>query len=265
MVSRGGQSRLKLDGGQDFRQVRAPGLLAGLEFEAEESDVFDVEPDVLAFNPPDQGHLRTISLSPFVVYDGRDDAFIPTRGVFESLRLKFAPEQLGSQIPFIKVLGQHSEYVPIADNVVYAYALRAGWARAYTSGNQVPIRERFFLGGRTTVRGFGEDTIGPTGSLGHPLGGDWMVNINSQLTFPLIFGLGGEIFADGGTVYIENCPSGQGINNCAINFENFRRSAGLGLRYITPIGPISLEYGFKLDRRSDESLGEVVFSIGNIF
>src|SRR5262249_9197273 len=156
-----------------------------------------------------------------------------------------------------KVLGQHSQYVPIVDDVVFAYALRAGWARVYQGGGQVPIQERFFLGGRTTVRGFSEDSIGPTGALGNPIGGDWMVNINSQLTFPLIFGMGGEVFADGGTVYVENCPSGRGINNCAINFENFRRSAGPGLRYVTPIGPITLEYGFKLDRRTGESLGEV--------
>lgn len=242
-----------------------PGLQVGLEYQAEQSQVFDVEPDVLAFNPQDQGRLRTFSLGPFVVYDGRDDAFVPHRGVFESARLKFAPAELGSGIPFIKVLGQHSQYIPIVDDVTFAYALRGGWARVYEGGDQVPIRERFFLGGRTTVRGFTENSIGPQGSLGNPIGGDWVVNVNTQVTFPLIFGLGGEVFADGGGVYLEHCPSGQGISNCAINFENFRRSAGLGLRYITPVGPITLEYGFKLDRRSDESIGEVHFSIGTIF
>jgi outer membrane protein insertion porin family len=242
-----------------------PGLQVGLEYQAEQTQVFDVEPDVLAFNPQDQGRLRTFSLSPFVLYDGRDDAFLPHRGVFESMRVKFAPAQLGSGIPFVKILAQHSQYIPIVDDVTYAYALRGGWARAYTDGNQVPIRERFFLGGRTTVRGFSENSVGPQGNLGNPIGGDWAVNINSQVTFPLIFGLGGEVFADGGGAYVEHCPSGQGISGCAINFENFRRSAGLGLRYVTPVGPITLEYGFKLDRRSDESVGAVAFSIGTIF
>ena len=242
-----------------------PGLLVGLEYQAEQTQVFDVEPDVLAFNPQDQGRLRTFSLTPFVLYDRRDDVFVPHRGVFEALRVKFAPQELGSEIPFVKIFGQHSQYVPIADDVTFAYALRAGWARAYTDGNQVPIRERFYLGGRTTVRGFSENSVGPQGNLGNPIGGDWDVNINSQVTFPLIFGFGGEVFADGGGAYVEHCPSGQGISNCAINFENFRRSAGLGLRYLTPVGPITLEYGFKLDRRSGESVGEVHFSIGTIF
>jgi outer membrane protein insertion porin family len=242
-----------------------PGLQVGLEYQAEQTQVFDVEPDVLAFNPQDQGRLRTFSLTPFVLYDGRDDAFLPHRGVFESMRVKFAPAQLGSGIPFVRILGQHSQYVPIADDVTFAYALRGGWARAYTNGNQVPIRERFFLGGRTTVRGFDENSVGPQGNLGNPIGGDWDVNINTQVTFPLIFGLGGEVFVDGGGAYVEHCPSGQGIRGCAISIENFRRSAGLGLRYVTPVGPITLEYGFKLDRRSDESVGAVAFSIGTIF
>jgi outer membrane protein insertion porin family len=242
-----------------------PGLQVGLEYQAEQTQVFDVAPDVLAFNPQDQGRLRTFSLGPYVVYDGRDDAFVPHRGMFDSMRVKFAPAELGSDLPLVKVLGQHSQYVPIVDDVTFAYALRGGWARVYEGNNQVPIRERFFLGGRTTVRGFSENSIGPQGNLGNPIGGDWVLNVNSQVTFPLIFGFGGEVFADGGAVYLEHCPSGQGISSCAINFENFRRSAGLGLRYITPVGPITLEYGFKLDRRSDESLGEVHFSIGTIF
>ena len=80
-----------------------------------------------------------------------------------------------------------------------------------------------------------------------------------------IFGLGGEVFAAGGGVYLQHCPSGQGITSCGDSFENFRRSAGLGLRYITPIGRIALECGFKLDRRSDESVGDVHFSIATIF
>ncbi len=233
-----------------------PGLQAGLEFQAEQSQVFDVKPDVLAFNPRDAGRLRTFSLGPFAVYDGRDDAFLPHRGVFESMRFKLAPGELGSDVPFVKVLGHHSHYVPLVDDLTFVYAARGGWAHAYEGGDQVPIRERFFLGGRTTVRGFSENSIGPAGSQGNPLGGDWVLNLNTELQFPLIFGLAGGVFVDGGGVYLQDR---------ALSIHDFRRSAGLGLRYLTPVGPISLEYGFKLDRRAGESLGEVHFSIGTIF
>jgi outer membrane protein insertion porin family len=244
-----------------------PTLQVGFEAQVEQARVFDVAPDVLAFNPRDQGQLRTVSVGPFVVHDGRDDPFVPRRGVFESLRLRYAPGALGSQVPFVALTGEHSQYVPLVDDLIFVYAARGGWALAYQHGDQVPIRDRFFLGGRTTVRGFGENEIGPIGSIitdsygqavvsGNPTGGDMALNLNTELRFPLAFGLGGAVFVDGGGVYLQDR---------AISIDDFRRSAGLGLRYITPVGPLSLEYGFKLDRRPGESVGEIHFSIGNIF
>lgn len=237
-----------------------PGWRTGVEVGIEKSHVFDVKPDVLAIFPDDEGHFVTNSIGPFTVYDGRDDAFVPHRGVFDSVRLKFAPSQLGTDVPFVKVIGQHSQYVPLQD-LTFVYAVRAGWARAYEDGEQLNIRERFFLGGRTTVRGFSENSIGPHGDQGKgdPLGGDWALNLNAELRFPLVFGFGGVVFVDGGGVYLQD------FQEYPVSIHDFRRSTGLGLRYITPIGPLSLEYGFKLDRRSGESLGQVHFSIGNIF
>jgi outer membrane protein insertion porin family len=238
------------------RSVWVEQLRAGLEPQVEQSQVFDVKSDVLAFNPRDAGRLRTISVSPFAVYDGRDDPFVPRRGVFESMRVKVAPDELGSDVPFLKATGQHSHYVPLLDDLTFVYAVRGGWAKAYEGGEQVPIRERFFLGGRTTVRGFDENSIGPTGSQGNPLGGDIVLNLNTELRFPLLYGFGGAVFVDSGGVYLQDR---------AISIHDFRRSTGLGLRYMTPIGPLGLDYGFKLDRRSGESLGQIHFSVGTIF
>ena len=77
----------------------------------------------------------------------------------------------------------------------------------------------------------------------------------------------GVVFVDGGGVYME---SGTGQpNSCSgcgsVSLHDFRRSSGLGLRYLTAVGPISLAYGFKLDRRTGESVGEVHFSVGAVF
>ena len=255
-----------------------PGLQAGVETQIEQAQVFDLEPDVANFNPDDQGRLRSISVGPFAVYDGRDDPFTPRRGVFDFLRLRVAPGQLGSDIPFVKVFGQHANYFALGDELTFIYVIRGGWARTYEKSDIVPIRERFFLGGRTTVRGFGENEIGPVGrpftdaqgnwvSGGNPLGGNLELNVNTELRFPLVYGFGGVVFVDGGGVYME---SGTGQpNSCSscgsVSLHDFRRSSGLGLRYLTPVGPISLDYGFKLDRRSGESVGEVHFSVGAVF
>jgi outer membrane protein assembly factor BamA len=92
---------------------------------------------------------------------------------------------------------------------------------------------------------------------GDPLGGDLVMNLNVELRFPLLYGLSGAAFVDGGGAYLQDRPIRL--------LDDFRRSAGPGLRYNTPVGPISLDYGFKLDRRSGESIGEIHFSIGTIF
>jgi outer membrane protein insertion porin family len=156
-------------------------------------------------------------------------------------------------------------------DLVFLYALRAGWGRAISGSSQLPISERFFLGGRSTVRGFGENDVGPMGENGDPIGGDVSLNVNLELQFPLVYGFAGAIFSDGGAVYLQNAndknSNGEPLCDafCSFSLDNFRRSAGLGLRYITPIGPLSLDYGFKLDRRHGESIGAVHFSVGVLF
>jgi outer membrane protein insertion porin family len=255
-----------------------PGLQVGVETQIEQAQVFNLAPDVVHFNGRDQGRLRTMGVGPFAIYDGRDDPFVPRRGVFDSLRVRVAPRQFGTDIPLVKVSAQHAQYVPLGDEMTFVYVARTGWARAYDDGDTVPIRERFFLGGRTTVRGFSENQIGPKGNAftdakgtfvpgGDPLGGSLALNLNTELRFPLLYGFGGVVFADGGGVYLENRTGATAsCSGCgSISIHDFRRSSGLGLRYITPVGPISLDYGFKLDRRADESVGEVHFSVGTTF
>ena len=237
-----------------------PGFTVGGEVQFDQSDVFDVPIDVLddprLAGVKDEGFLRTISLGPFTVWDRRDDPFNPTQGTMDSLRVRYSVPQLFSDLHYVKVVSQHTQYFPIVDGVVFVYSLRAWWAKPLDGKVSVPIRERFFLGGRTTVRGFDENALGPAGSAGHPLGGDFATIVNTELRFPLYFGFGGVVFVDGGGLYLQKQP---------VRFDDFRRSAGPGIRYVTPVGAISLEYGVKLDRRPGESIGAIHFSIGSTF
>jgi outer membrane protein assembly factor BamA len=184
------------------------------------------------------------------------------------LRVRWAPRGLGSDIPFIKVQAHHSQYVTLTDWLAGLYAVRIGWARTVNSDEVVPLRERFFLGGRSTVRGFPENELGPLGAPifdqfgnkvfpgGNPLGGDLAINLNAELRVPLLFGVSGVVFSDSGAVYLLDRSTPP---------EDFRFTMGPGLLYMTPVGPIALHYGFKLDRRTGESAGEVHFSIGAVF
>jgi outer membrane protein insertion porin family len=246
-----------------------PAWRVGTDLRTEYSYVFDVEPDA-ELTDVDEGSLHAVTPGVFVFYDRRDSAFVPRSGTFDTARLGYALPLL-STVQSVKLTAGHSHYVPLPSSLTFLYALRAGWGRALSGSSQLPISERFFLGGRSTVRGFGENDVGPEGQNGAPIGGDVSLNVNLELQFPLVYGFEGAIFADGGAVYLQNSDdrnsSGEPLcaNFCSFSFDNFRRSAGLGLRYITPIGPLSLDYGFKLDRRSGESIGAVHFSVGVMF
>lgn len=238
------------------------GVRCGIEMIAEDAKVFDVDEDIRkepGFH--DQRTLSTVSLGPFLVRDARDDSFMPTEGTFDSLVFRYAPAYLGSEVPYVKVVAHHSHYVPLPYDLTLAYGVRGGWATTPGSNQQVPIRERFFLGGRTTVRGYGENKVGPRatrsdGGEGSPLGGDVVFNTNLELLMPPVYGVRLALFTDSGGVYLQNRQ---------VRGEGVRETAGPGVRYYTPVGPIALDYGVKLDRHGSEAPGEIHFSIGAIF
>lgn len=261
------------------------GMIAGLAWQIDQTEIFDLAREIAAEGTrncsdcrrifDDDGKFFSMSLDPFLVRNALDDEFRPTSGTYESLRFRIAPGGLATDVPIVKAVGQHSQYVPLGEYFTFIYAVRFGWARALENGRQVPIQERFFLGGRATVRGFDENAVGPeargeppaspasTGDTEDPpkqgtppLGGDVSVNLNGEVRFPLLYGLRGAVFVDGGGVYLQTYNA---------RGERFREAAGVGLRYMTPVGPLSLDYGFKLDRRGSESLGQIHFSVGRVF
>lgn len=260
--------------------------IGGIALQIDQTRVFDLAADIASEsrsskNPcvqesgrfvgscpfDDEGRMFSVSIDPFLVRNDLDDEFRPKSGMFESVRLRLAPGVLGTDRALVKIVGQHSHYVPLHEFLTFIYAVRVGWARTLQGDEQVPIQERFFLGGRTTVRGFSENAVGPEARCDpddpeeekcphHPLGGDVSINLNAEVQFPLLYGFLGAVFVDGGGVYLQTYNA---------KGENFRESAGVGLRYMTPVGPLSLDYGFKLDRRDGESLGQIHFSVGRVF
>jgi outer membrane protein insertion porin family len=163
---------------------------------------------------------------------------------------------LGSEVDYYKLSGQGSFYLSVFRRSTFVLSGRAGMARAFGRTDEVPIQKRFFLGGRSTVRGFEEETLGAKGVDGTPTGGDMMVNLNTELRVPLRGGLIGAVFADAGSVWFSRDP---------VNGFDLRETSGLGLRYLTPVGPIGLDYAWKLDRRDGESAAEWHFTIGAVF
>lgn len=106
------------------------------------------------------------------------------------------------------------------------------------------------------MRGYAQDTLGPKGFDGNPTGGNAFLMENLELRTSLGKGIGAVAFVDGGNVW-------QKVNE--IGLTDLKFTTGLGLRYDTPVGPIRVDYGVKLQREKGESRGELHFSIGHAF
>jgi len=206
--------------------------------------------------------LRLSEFSIGFTRETRDNALSPSRGQLFSFDHSVAARELGGNESFNKFFGQYQRYdTPKAlGGTTIAFAARFGLAGLYRlvdrdgdgtiseAERRLPISERFFAGGATTLRGFGFEEAGPQGVLEPrnpnelptlvPIGGDALVIFNFELRFPLSRRWRLVPFYDLGNVF-------RRVSD--INFAGMTNSVGLGLRFNTPIGPIGVDYGYLLD------------------
>ena len=124
------------------------------------------------------------------------------------------------------------------------------------SNVSVPTNQLLFLGGSDTIRGFDDDSLGPTNAAGDATGSRTRWIWNEELRFRVWKAISWAFFFDMGSL----------TNNFSdISWFTIRRSFGMGIRYITPVGPIRADYGFKLDRRAGESIGKFNLTFGYVF
>jgi outer membrane protein assembly factor BamA len=223
--------------------------------------------------------VRLSTFSAAASRDTRDDPLEPQKGTFISGDATIAARAIGSAVGFTKTFVQGFFYRNLGKpNLVLAGGARLGLARAFLrlvdtvdeNGNpqtvavrDLPASERFFAGGDTTIRGYSLDSVGAPSTItatGFPRGGDAEVVLNAELRVPIRGSFGGAVFVDGGNVFARASD---------LDLLQLRGAAGFGIRYRSPIGPIRLDIGFKLDRRSIGTGREppfaLHFSIGQAF
>jgi outer membrane translocation and assembly module TamA len=202
------------------------------------------------------------------IRDSRNDILDPDRGVFTIVDGELAARAVGSEVGFVRTFLQGFGFVrvPTVRRTVLALGGRVGLAHGFRRSvvredeagrpilgpdgqpivevvQDLPASERFFAGGDTTVRGFSLDRLGTSATIsptGFPTGGNAVVVLNTELRFALIGGLGAVTFLDAGNVFSRATD---------IDFGDLRGAAGFGVRYQSPVGPIRVDLGFKLDRR----------------
>ena len=223
--------------------------------------------------------VRLSTFSAAVTRDTRDDLLEPQKGTFLGADGTFAARRIGSEVGFTKAFLQGFAYRNLGKpHLVLAGGARLGLAKAFlrivdgvdASGNPVrievrdlPVSERFFAGGDTTIRGFSLDSVGVPATItpkGFPKGGDAEIVLNAELRAPVHGPLGVVLFADGGNVFARAAD---------LSLMELRGSLGFGVRYRSPIGPLRVDVGFKLDRRTIGTRLEpryaLHFSIGQAF
>ncbi|HKN62325.1 MAG TPA: POTRA domain-containing protein [Candidatus Acidoferrales bacterium] len=218
--------------------------------------------------------------------DRRDNAGDPTRGTFNTADVSVAATSLASSASFFRGFYQNSSYTTFGRAFVFARSLRFGVEEPFGNtieGNGpfnpaqctttqvapdqevIPLPERFFAGGGTSLRGFGLNEAGPRDPCtGFPVGGLALLVFNQELRFPMklpFIGnrLGGTIFYDGGNVYTDlnhinfhwSPPSvtiPQGSSSfLATELNYFSHTVGFGFRYPTPVGPVRIDLGYQLN------------------
>ncbi len=230
------------------------GVKVGLNYEYSLVDTYDVDPGVI-LSKEDTGTLGISSFSPSLFFDTRDDQFNPVSGALVGITIKFASPLFLSETQFLKGIFQGSYFYELKKGLVFAMSLRSGAAVSIQGEEELPLVERFFLGGRTTVRGYTQDNLGPKGEDGSPTGGNVFVLGNGEFRYSIGKSLGLVAFLDGGNVW-----------QLAEDTEvDIKYTVGGGLRYNTPVGPLRLDYGYKLNREEDESSGELHFTFGHAF
>jgi len=191
--------------------------------------------------------------------DLRDNPFSPTKGLYLNGTVDLAGGPMGGDKDFYRLSGTSSYDIPMKFNSVLEFRLRTGIVDAYGNSTKVPIFERFFVGGARTIRGYNERKVGPLDPVTNdPIGGEAMMVGNVEYTFPLIDFIKLAAFYDIGNVWATVQDFGSG---------GLKSGTGLGLRVKTPIGPISLDYGFPLNKEPGETArsGKFYFSVSRGF
>jgi outer membrane protein insertion porin family len=210
-------------------------------------------------------HILTNSVVGSLRYDTRDRIFSATEGSDHRISAEYAG--LGGDIGFTKIEGQLARFFPLFWEFVF-YARARGGVVWENEGFVLPDYEKFYLSGFNSVRGYEEDEIQPENAAGNVVGGDRFAIGTAELIRPLVkdVGLDGFVFFDiGAVVDSENVDENGKPVDQKINSDTLRESIGFGFRWNSPMGPIALAYGYKLDPREGEKSGNWEFALGAAF
>ncbi|MFM8409943.1 MAG: outer membrane protein assembly factor BamA [Alphaproteobacteria bacterium] len=241
----------------------------GLEYRLEQARIYDISANAPPAIWAEQGQTTISAISPQILRNTLNHAYDPTSGSFQDISFEFAG--IGGDQTFWLAQARSRFFWPIyrvRDFGVFVYSIGGtiayGKGEAGISGNELPLVQRFFLGGINTVRGYNmrtlgprEDTYNPQGIVinNRPIGGTNELVVQNEIIFPIFqpMGIRGVVFFDAGNAFTQ----AQGID-----FGDLRYGVGAGIRWLSPFGPLRIEYGIPLNLQDNESKSSIMFSFG---
>jgi outer membrane protein insertion porin family len=188
--------------------------------------------------------------------DSRDDILYPTRGTLQSVLVEVGVPP--GDLKYYKLQYVHQWFWPVYGSFVWMLRGDVGYGDGY-GGKPLPFFRAFYAGGTGSVRGFESSSLGPRDEFGNVLGGKRKIVGNSEVFYPILKGdksVRASVFVDAGQIYANG---DQGDN------EAFRYSAGLGVSWNSPIGPLKFSYAVPLNEKPGDRIQKFQFQVGSVF
>ncbi len=218
-------------------------------------NIYDVSPEEEEDIKREQGINVRRKLILLWENDTRDNFFMPLNGSLTRFHGELVGGFLGGDNHFFKIVMDWNRYLRLGKpgklNVM-ATRIKLGYVEKLRAEEYVPTLDRFYMGGASTIRGYSENSLGPKDSKGNPKGGRVMILGNLEWRSALFWKFGYTLFVDAGNLWFE--PK-------LMTLESVRMTAGLGLQFFTPIGPLRLDYAQRVIRKDDPEGGRFHLSI----
>ncbi|MFM8624129.1 MAG: outer membrane protein assembly factor BamA [Betaproteobacteria bacterium] len=189
--------------------------------------------------------------------DQRDSALVPTRGWYQRLNSDWG---VAGDIKYIRAMYQVQNYIPLDRRFTLGLNADLGWGKGL-SGQSYPVIKNFYAGGLGSVRGFEQGSLGERYPNGTAKGGAKKINLNAEMITPFP-GAGNDRtlrmfgFVDAGNVFGDNAP---------MRLQDLRASTGLGVSWISPVGPLRFALARPLRREAQDRIQFFQFQIGTAF
>lgn len=209
--------------------------------------------------------------------DSRNSALVPTSGAFQRVNAVLSP---AGDMRYAMATYKYQHYFPLTKNLTFMFNTDLGYGKGMScrkdtasglSHNCFPFYKNFFAGGPGSVRGFdyggiGPHEIDPTTGSSYSVGGNKMFNVNLEVISPLPGATNDKTlrlfaFVDAGNVYADSSASYRATSED----KSVRASAGIGLRWLSPMGPLSLSYGHPFRKQPSDKLQKFQFQMGTTF